>query len=609
LKKRTKKLLFVGILLIGGHARAQVLAAARQATGGDAWRTIASLHETGTLHSGGRTGAIESWDDVRTGRFTTRDTLPPAGSADGFDGIAPWHRGRSGIAYQLGDVDARLNAQNAAYRTARAYWFADRHDAVIAEEPPRTEGTRHFTVLRIMPEGGRAFTLWIDAATHLIDRTVEQQAEDLVVTRFSDYRPVGGITLPFTMRTGDGGDPSFDDVVTIQHIDINPAIPDTIFALPPRPAPDITLPANAQAVQVPFRLAGNRILVPVSINNHPPLEAEFDSGGSLLLQPTQLARLGLASSGRAKSGGGGEGFAIASFGQAQTVAIGGAVMHDLAFHVENFADDHPDRILVGLETLQRFVIQFDFDRSIMTLTRPDAFTAPSGGTVVPFHVQDNQPEVSGAVDSIAGLFTIDTGDSGSLLLIAPFARRYGLLEKYHATLPYAGRAIAATHGVYGRAGEVVLNGADGRPAVRVTRPVTRISLQHSGFDADRDVSGNIGLGILKQFNLTFDYARQRIILVRNHLYGAPDVFNRAGLRLAPEGDVWRVQIVYPGSPAAQAGIKMGDTVRAVDGQTPRQFAPDALLERFEGPVGARITLSIVANGAEHEVKLTLRELL
>jgi hypothetical protein len=39
--------------------------------------------------------------------------------------------------------------------------------------------------------------------------------------------------------------------------------------------------------------------------------------------------------------------------------------------------------------------------------------------------------------------------------------------------------------------------------------ITRISLQDGGYDADRYVSGNIEMGILKQFNVTFDYARPR----------------------------------------------------------------------------------------------------
>ena len=105
------------------------------------------------------------------------------------------------------------------------------------------------------------------------------------------------------------------------------------------------------------------------------------------------------------------------------------------------------------------------------------------------HFQDNQPEVHRSVDGIAGLFTIDTGDASSLLLIGPFARRYGLVTLYRADLPYDGKAITATNGVFARrrVGTVAFDGPDGRPVAEAHDPITRISLQHAGFDANREV--------------------------------------------------------------------------------------------------------------------------
>jgi hypothetical protein len=76
------------------------------------------------------------------------------------------------------------------------------------------------------------------------------------------------------------------------------------------------------------------------------------------------------------------------------VALGDAVINDVAFHSMAFDAGAPDKALVGLEILQRFVVRFDFDRRIMTLTRPDAFTYSGVGAVIPFHFQDNQPEVT-----------------------------------------------------------------------------------------------------------------------------------------------------------------------------------------------------------------------
>ena len=39
-----------------------------------------------------------------------------------------------------------------------------------------------------------------------------------------------------------------------------------------------------------------------------------------------------------------------------------------------FSSSAPDRILIGLQLFQRFVVSIDFDRSTLTLTQPDHFT-------------------------------------------------------------------------------------------------------------------------------------------------------------------------------------------------------------------------------------------
>ena len=158
-------------------------------------------------------------------------------------------------------------------------------------------------------------------------------------------------------------------------------------------------------------------------------------------------------------------------------------------------------------------------------------------------------------------------------------------------------------------GTVSFDGPDGRPILQVHAPVTRISLQHAGFDADRDASANIGLGILRQVNLTFDYARQQIILEPNHLYGRKDVFNRAGLRLQRRDAGWIVTAVYPVSPAVEAGVHPGDTVATVDGQGPDRLTAEGLAGKLTGGVGTRLTLRLGTQAAGRTVSLVLRDIL
>ncbi len=587
---------------------AAIMAAMKAAAGGTNWDQVTSLHVELALRSGGETGRIDRWEDVAAGRFVQTATWPGRTTIYGFDGVSPWYQGRSRVAYLLGDRDAALAAADEAYRVSRAWFVADRHPATVAWAGLRTEAGRVFDVLAITPEGGRMFEAWVDRATHLLARTDEQQAEDRVVTTYSDYRMVQGVMLPFTIRSGDGTDESFDEVDRVQAVTIDAKPRPGAFALPPLPAPDIVLPAGADSVALPFRLtADNRILVPVVLDGKQTVQAQFDSGGGFILQPATVAAMALPATGRAKETGGGEGAIAARHGAVADLAIGAAHVRGLEFKAVGFAPDAPERAIIGLEILQRFVVRLDFDRQVMTLTRPQRFAYAGSGTVLPFHFQDNQPEVNGEIDGIAGLFAMDTGDGGSLLLIAPFARRHGLAARYRADVPYAGRAIGPTNGVWARrrVGTVSFDGADGRPVAEVQAPVTRISLQHAGFDAHPYVAANIGMGILKQFNLTFDYPRRQIILERNGLYGAKDVFDRAGLRLTRSGQAWAISTVYTIGPAAEAGLAVGESVTRIDGQTPATLDDDALWQKLLASPGTKLDLQL----GERHVTLVLRDFL
>jgi len=582
-----------------------VLQQFRTASGGAAWNNVHTLHFQMKLAAGGREGAFDSWEDVSTGRFAHEVDLPPQTRADGYDGISVWTKPPTGIAYILGDQDARLGANDESFRIARGWWFPDRRPFTCEIAAARNEGTRVFDLARIVPEGGRPFVVWIGRATHLMDRVVEQQAEETSVTRFSDYRWVDGIRLPFTIRLGNG-DPEHEDVETVETVQVNPEIPDTRFALPSLPRSST---AGPESVTIPFRLENNQIIVDVSLNGKGPYEADFDSGGSLLLPPEVVTELGVAARGTSRQTGGGEGAILGSKGILDALSLGGATLNNSHFVSFAWDDEHPKRLLIGLEVLQQFAVRIDFDAMTMTLTRLESFKYTGDGAVLPFHFQDNQPEVYGAVDGISGVFAVDTGDNGSLLLIAPFAHRYDFAGRYHATIPYGGTAVTATHGVMTRVHTVTLDGPDGRPVASVDKPITRISLQQSGFDADQYVSGNLGLGILKQFNITFDYRRQRLILAVNHFHGMPDLFDRSGMHLTEQKGAWTVDDVYSGGPAEQVGIRPGDVILTVNGKGSATLDRLGLRTLMTNSVGTQLQLLVRSGTTDHEVTLVLQDVL
>ena len=79
------------------------------------------------------------------------------------------------------------------------------------------------------------------------------------------------------------------------------------------------------------------------------------------------------------------------------------------------------------------------------------------------------------------------------------------------------------------------------------------------------LGANLGIGMLKQFDLTLDLGRDRIILKP---LASPPGFDRdrAGVRASPDGTALRVLFVSPQGPAAKAGLKAGDKIVAINGQ-------------------------------------------
>jgi len=103
---------------------------------------------------------------------------------------------------------------------------------------------------------------------------------------------------------------------------------------------------------------------------------------------------------------------------------------------------------------------------------------------------------------------------------------------------------------------------------RIDRPVTVFARAGSGAFASAESQGNIGAAILEKFKLILDYARMRIILEPNARLAEPVEYNRSGLSLVSSGPDYRtiqVRAVAAHSPAAEAGVRVGDRLVEIDG--------------------------------------------
>jgi S1-C subfamily serine protease len=145
--------------------------------------------------------------------------------------------------------------------------------------------------------------------------------------------------------------------------------------------------------------------------------------------------------------------------------------------------------------------------------------------------------------------------------------------------------------------------------VEVDAPVVDLSQQKKGSFTDPYVAGNVGAGVLKRFNVTFDYGHQRIIFEPNVNTARPDTCDRAGVWLNRASDGFEVMDVVAGGSAEAAGVKVGFRIAAIDDTPAEKLSLPAVRERFRNePAGTVVKLTVLEGGARREVTLVLRDL-
>lgn len=125
------------------------------------------------------------------------------------------------------------------------------------------------------------------------------------------------------------------------------------------------------------------------------------------------------------------------------------------------------------------------------------------------------------------------------------------------------------------------------------------------------IHGLLGYSFLKRFRVAVDYPNRVLWLdpIPNYRNDRPLEYCHVGLQLERQDGAVVIVGVVEGSPAARAGITLGDELVSLDGASARDLDLVALTRRMEGQPGARLTLVIRRNAVERTFRLVRRRLL
>ncbi len=586
-----------------------VRAQTRLAAGGTALEQLKAIRITYRLRQAGLTGTGTSLTDVVSGKTVTRQRLGPLSRADGFDGANYWEQDWADIVTIPKGGLRPAQSVSAHFRDALAFWYPERAGPAQVTFRFQLFRQRVKEVFVIAPKGGLPFEIWFDAQTKLLDRVVEDDANETRTTIYEDYRPVAGLMIAHRIRSSNAA-ASFGSERIVTKVELSPHLTGAEFDVPPAPTPDYTFQRPSPVTTVPFRLINNHIYVDVSLNGR-VFSLLVDTGASNVITPLVARKLKLAASGDATFKGAGELSAQAQFTMVKAVAIGDVRLRNQSFAVVGLerlgeVEGVPFHGILGCELFKRFVVRIDYATSKMTLIRPEGWRTGGSGVAVPFVFNGTVPEVQGEIGGIPATFDIDTGSRASIGLNSPFVQLHALRARFRPGVEaVTGWGLGGpTRGTVARVGKFRVG------SISVNDVIVDMSRQQYGVLAHTSPSGSIGGGLLSRFVTTFDYARQNVYFLAHAGSSDREDFDRSGMWINQAAAGFRIEDIVIASPAAAAGLRIGDLILRVDGKRALSFNLHEMRMRLRDPApGKSIKLTVQTGSYTRDLVLQLKNLL
>lgn len=451
------------------------------------------------------------------------------------------------------------------------------------------------------------YTSFINAENFMLEKTSAKEGEDGTDSYYGDYREIEGLKVAFKIKeiqhlTGQTQE------ITISEYRSNPEIEPSQFYPPGESRKDYRFTNGVNAENIPFRLSGNHLYIPVTVNCKERYWILDTGAGMSVISKEFAEELGLELKGDMKGKGAGGSVDI-SFATLPSLSLRGIEFDQQTVAAIDMTElnrliDIESAGILGFDFLSRFVTKVDYAAQLVSFYDPETFKYEGPGAELPLYFKNSVFMVSANLDNEhSGSWLFDLGASntsldGGYALRKGFTNRTGVERLGRgAGQEYRSKVVRCKSLELG--GFVIDNPIIGTE-------ISKVDTAHVS-----DEIGTLGNTTFRHFVIYCDYHREKVILEKGANFNKEYPVDRSGLQLKRgSGKNIEVLFVAGGTPAEKAGFQTADIIKSINGIRMEQLGELSQLRLLlSEKAGTEYSFAVERGGKELRLKLKLENLL
>ena len=362
--------------------------------------------------------------------------------------------------------------------------------------------------------------------------------------------------------------------------------------------------ANNKPVHViKFDLIGTNIIIPVVINNSSPLNFIFDTGirHTIITELYEEDSLNLNYAREVVLYGLGQGEPLTTFLSTknsmsiQSLNVDTVSLYALKQNIFQLSKHLGSKIngMIGYDLIKDYIVKIDYIKKCIYLYNPQSYHVASSYKKVPISIIDKKAYMTANVN-LSGKdhdvkLLVDTGAELALWLINSNFKHYKIPDKSIYT--YIGQGLNGE--IFGSVARI--DRADIGP-YHFKKPIVAFP-DSSAIEliiARNERDGTIGSELLRRFHVILNYMDTTMYVKRNMNYTQRFKYNTTGIEVVqpyPKLPFFEIAELWDESPAANAGLKVGDKIENIDGQSVSSMSLIEVKDMLRKPAG-KIKLNI-----------------